>query len=114
MPDNTIGKRLQELREQRGLTQEGVAEACNIARISLVRYEAGTRIPRSDKVAKLARYYGVPVSYILGEDAPEEKNDLPTEQEIDGAIIALSEGLTPDEIQRVADFVAGLKAARKA
>ena len=114
VPNSTIGKRLQELRDLRGVNQEVAAEACGISRIALARYETGVRVPRMDTAAQLAEYYGVTVDYILGRDPdPAQKNDPPSEREIDDAIAALADDLTPDELQRVADFVAGLKAARK-
>lgn len=113
MPNNIIGIRLQELRDLRGMSQEAVSEASGVARISLARYETGTRAPRMDNAVKLAQFYGVSTDYILGIDTADKKIDLPTEQEIDDAIAASSAGLTPDEVQRVVDFIAGLKAARR-
>ena len=114
MANELIKTRLRMLRAQKGVNQDAVTEACGLSRVALTRYENGTRVPRIDAVAKLAQYYGVSTDFILGNETPdEEKNDPPSEQEIDGAIVALSKGLTPDELQRVADFVAGLKAARK-
>lgn len=115
VPNTIIGERLQELRNRRSVNQEIAAEACGISRIALARYENGVRVPRMDTAAKLAQYYGVSVDYILGHEysPTEQKKDPPSEREIDDAIAALADDLTPDELLRVADFVAGLKAARK-
>lgn len=112
-----IGQRLQALREQKGVSQDVAADACGMSRIALARYETGTRIPRMDKAAALAGYYGVTVDYILTGDAiieSAQKNDLPCPGEIDGAIAALSADLTPEELQLVIAYAEGIKAARKA
>ena len=114
MANELIKTRLRALRDRKGVNQDIVTEACGISRVALTRYENGTRVPRIEIAAKLAEYYGVTVDYILGRDPdPAQKNDPPSEREIDDAIAALADDLTPDELQRVADFVAGLKAARK-
>lgn len=106
--------RLKELRERNGLLQKDVAAHLNCSVPVYCRYEKGDRMPSTDTLKGLADFYHVTVDYILGRDPdPTQKNDLPSEREIDDAIAALAEGLTPDELQRVADFVAGLKAARK-
>lgn len=63
-----VSDRLIELRERQGKTQEAVAEACNISRVTLARYENGTREPVAKNVSKLAQYYGVTVDYLLGRE----------------------------------------------
>lgn len=63
-----IETRLIALRKDRGVSQDTVAESCGISRITLARYENGTRTPVIDIAAKLADYYGVTVDYILGRD----------------------------------------------
>lgn len=64
-----VSDRLIELRERQGKTQEAVAEACNISRVTLARYENGTREPVAKNVSKLAQYYGVTVDYLLGRES---------------------------------------------
>ena len=106
--------RLKELRERNGLLQKDVAAHLNCSVPVYCRYEKGDRMPSTDTLKGLADFYHVTVDYILGRDPdPAQKNDPPSEREIDDAIAALADDLTPDELLRVADFVAGLKAARK-
>lgn len=70
---HTIADRLKALRAQKGVNQDTAAEACNMSRIALARYETGTRIPRAENAARLADYYGVTVDYLLGrEETPPE------------------------------------------
>ena len=76
-------ERLKQLRDQRGVTQGQVAEACGISPISLARYETGTRKPTTDILSRLAAYYGVSVDYILGRDpvttAPPTREPQPAQ-----------------------------------
>ena len=68
---DTIADRLRALRAKKGVSQDVVAEACDLSRVALTRYESGARIPVAGNVAKLASYYGVTVDYLLGrEEAP--------------------------------------------
>lgn len=73
----TIADRLKDLRLQKGVNQDIAAEACNMSRVALARYETGTRIPRAENASRLADYYGVTVDYLLGR---EEHNALPQEK----------------------------------
>ena len=67
----SIADRLRELRAAKKLNQDEVAEACGISRIALARYETGTRTPRAVFVARLAKYYGVTIDYLMGADTVE-------------------------------------------
>lgn len=62
-----FGDRLRSLREDKGLTQQKVADDLNIKRENLSNYERNKREPDYEMLKKLAEYYGVSRSYILGE-----------------------------------------------
>lgn len=49
----------------------------------------------------------------VGELMGETKNSPPEGEELRSSVIDLLVGLSPEDVQRVQDFVAGLKAARK-
>jgi transcriptional regulator with XRE-family HTH domain len=71
----SIADILRSLREQSGLTLEEVGNKVGVSRQSMYKYESGrvTNIP-SDKIAALAKVYGVSPGYIMGweEDQDEE------------------------------------------
>ncbi|HBI7433592.1 TPA: helix-turn-helix domain-containing protein [Listeria monocytogenes] len=62
-----FGDRLRSLRENKNLTQQKVADDLNIKRENLSNYERNKREPDYEMLKKLAEYYGVSRSYILGE-----------------------------------------------
>ena len=61
----SLGSRIRELREEAGLTQEGLAVAAGIGRVTLVRVERGEQSPRFETVAAVARALGRGVSELV-------------------------------------------------
>ena len=57
----TLGKRLREVRTNRGITQEQAAEAIGVPRTAIVHFEAGNRVPSTLQLAKLAEFYKQPI-----------------------------------------------------
>lgn len=97
--------RLKELRKAAGETQDETASACGISRVTLGRYETGTRSPEKEPLMKLAQHFGVSMEYLLGveditsasmADQPEVQQK--TAQPIGYAdFVELYNGLTTDE-----------------
>ena len=71
-----VGRRLQEARDRKGLTQEEAAKLLEMHAITLSNIEQGKRRrpPGGDVLAKAAAVYGVPVAELLGE--PAELSDV--------------------------------------
>ena len=61
----TLGERVRRLRESAGLTQEALAGAANVGRVTLVRIERGEQSPRYRTLAALAQALGKGVSELL-------------------------------------------------
>ncbi|WP_241243639.1 helix-turn-helix domain-containing protein [Caldicellulosiruptor changbaiensis] len=60
-----FGKRLKELREEKGLTQAELAKELGISVQNLSYYENG-REPKYELLIKIADYFGVTVDYLIG------------------------------------------------
>lgn len=103
--------RLRELREKYGYTQDQVAEAINMSRITYVRYESDMRNVRGPELMALAELYHVTVDYILGgsdeiETQPADDDELRTRA------IERVQSLPDPALTRVLDFLDGLEAGR--
>ena len=61
-----FGQRLAELRSERGLTQEELANRLDISRSAIGMYERGEREPSFDLLDKLTDFFGVGIGYMLG------------------------------------------------
>ena len=63
--------RLPQYREQRGLTQQALAEAAGVSRQTIISLESGRYDPSLKLAFRLARVFGVAI-----EDLFEEQGDL--------------------------------------
>ena len=108
---NHIGTKLSKIRDERGETQEHVAECVGITYVTLSRYENGQRMPKMNILARLADHYGVSVDELIGRDEPETKKEPATAGGLDDRLVEMLVSLSPDQVQRVQDFVAGMKAS---
>ncbi len=63
--------RLTLARKRRGLTKKALADAVEVSAISLTAYEAGTQIPRPQKIKRLADHLGFPVDFFSKPDLDE-------------------------------------------
>ncbi|WP_018751156.1 helix-turn-helix domain-containing protein [Paenibacillus sanguinis] len=60
-------KRIRDLREDRDLTQQRLAEHLNISQATYSRYESGNLDVPSSVLIKLSEFYDVSIDYILGQ-----------------------------------------------
>ena len=69
-----FGERLLKLREKRNETQQQLADAIDITRQSLSRYETNDRTPNIDLVYNIAKHYNVSADYLLGLSEIQSSN----------------------------------------
>ena len=62
----TIQDRLRQLREEAGYSQEKLAAALGVTRMTLAGYELGKRAPDSDFIVKVAQFFDCTPDYIFG------------------------------------------------
>lgn len=70
-----LSKNLKIFRKRKGLTQENVAEALNIVRQTVSKWEKGISVPDADMLIRLAEVLDVSVSELIGSDVTDEKNE---------------------------------------
>lgn len=59
--------RLKELRKEKGLTQQQLAEKIGTTKLTVSNWENGKHIIKTSTAKKLAEYFNVNVEYLLGE-----------------------------------------------
>lgn len=73
----TIGQRIKELRESRGLTQSQLAEELNFSDKTVSKWEKDGTEPDSETLVKLAKVFNVTLDYLLtGETALTETESV--------------------------------------
>ena len=66
----TLGERIRHFRETAELTQDALARAADIGRVTLVRLEKGSQTPRFKTLTAIAQALGQPVQDLLVEPEP--------------------------------------------
>ena len=61
-------EKLQELRKNKGLTQEELAEALYVSRTAISKWESGRGYPSIDSLKEIAKYFSVTIDELLSSD----------------------------------------------
>ena len=69
-----LDEKLVHLRKEKGLTQLELAEAVNVSRQAVSKWESGGGIPSTENLRGLSELYGVPVDYLLNEEERKPEN----------------------------------------
>ena len=109
---------IRSARKAKGLTMKELGQLIGVSESAISMYETFKREPDNATLVKIANILGVSVDYLLCQtDDPEEKKEA-QQSEIPGLpdddLIQIIANLTQHDVQRVRDFVEGLKAAREA
>ena len=78
-----LKEKLAELRSRRGLSQQDVAEALDVSRQAVSRWETGAAVPGRDSLLALSRLFGVSVEELVspaGLAAPPAEKPGKTEE----------------------------------
>lgn len=93
----TLGKRIAELRLARKLSQDNLAEMCDITTHAISLIETGNRFPRIDTLEKISNAFGVTVYDLF--DFTESELDI---KDMENSIAKMSEVIKNDKIKTIA------------
>jgi transcriptional regulator with XRE-family HTH domain len=80
----TLGQRIQELRKQRGMSQEALGDALGVSRQAVSKWEGDNGIPELDTLIAMSRLFEVTVGQLLGvEEVAKQKYETTNEAEED-------------------------------
>ena len=74
MEQKKAGLFLKELRKEKNLTQEQLAEIFNVSSRSVSRWETGTNLPELSILVEIADYYDVDIREIIDGERKNEMN----------------------------------------
>lgn len=66
-------ERLNQLMEDKNITQKELAKRINIDETAMSRYVNGTRTPRIDILTNIAKEFDVSIEYLIGEEEKDYK-----------------------------------------
>ena len=82
MDQTKIGRFFRELRREKGLTQEQLAERLGVSRRTVSRWETGSNLPDLDILIEMADYYEVELRELLDGERRSEKMDKELEETV--------------------------------
>lgn len=62
-----LHEKLIRLRKQKGMSQLELAEALNVSRQAISKWEVGTAVPSTENLCGLSNLYGVSLDYLVGD-----------------------------------------------
>lgn len=71
-----LSEKIIALRKSRNMTQEQLAEALNVSRQAVSRWEVGSALPDAMNVLQLSKLFGVSADYLLNDDYTSDR-DIP-------------------------------------
>ena len=77
-----IGRFLKDLRKEKGLTQEQLAEQFHVSRRTVSRWETGSNLPDLDILMEMADYYEVDLRELLDGERKSEKMNKELEETV--------------------------------
>ena len=63
-----FNEKLQEIRKQKGITQEELAESLYVSRTAISKWESGRGYPNIDSLKIIARFFGITIDELLSGD----------------------------------------------
>lgn len=72
-----FSEELYALRKQKGLSQEQLAEALDVSRQAISKWENGTAMPETETLIALSRYFGVSIDTLVGNTPKENESTAP-------------------------------------
>ena len=66
-----IGRSIRKLRESRDLTQEELGRIAGVSSMAVSQWENGRAVPRMGAIQRMADYFNIPKSEIMGDERGE-------------------------------------------
>lgn len=111
MNQTKIGVFLKELRKEKELTQEQLAERLNVSRRTVSRWETGRNMPDLDILIEMADYYNIELRELLDG----ERNSKKMNKELEETVLKVAEYSNEDKLKTAKRmhmlFIGGFAAA---
>lgn len=115
---------LKSLREERGISQQELAETLNVKRSTIGNYEQGTRSPDMETLEVIADYFNVDMDFLYGKtnipnryryDAFTQTTTKKAQSPIPETLAAHFEGkdFSDDDLRDIANFVEFVASRKK-
>ena len=100
-----IGNRIAEIRRQRGLNQDELAELSTLSRISIARYETGKIEPGAQALGRIADALEVSSDVLLGRSEDADLTELETPRTHEARVVSGAIDKMPKEQREQAETI---------
>lgn len=101
-----IGKKIKDLRVQRGISDEAFAKELGIAKSTVWAYEGGKKLITVPHLTQIADFFGVSTDYLLDRSQEIVKLDLQNTQGLSGYTFVIDNRvMNEDEIAEAASYI---------
>jgi len=76
----TLGERIYKLRTEKEMSQGDLADALEVSRQSISKWETNGSVPELDKLVKLSEIFGVSLDELITGKEPEKQTNTPKEE----------------------------------
>ena len=95
-----LGEKIQQLRKQKGLSQEQLATQITVSRQAISKWELGEAKPDTDHVIQLSKIFNVSIDYLLIDD-----NDKSTDTENEASATSVSVQESRISVQKIIGLI---------
>lgn len=115
-----FSQRLKQLMDQRGLTNYQLAKDLDVHQ-STVAYWLEGKVPRKRTQMQIAKYFNVPVEYLMGTEEPKEKPLINGDEELTEyleqlrtrpemrMLFSISKNATKEDVERAVAIIEALR-----
>ena len=89
MDAKEIGKKLKQLRIEKGLKQSEVAKALNVSDKLISKWETGISVPSTEFTLEICEFFGIEVGEFLNSTSPTKSDNAPKKELSKGKKLAI-------------------------
>lgn len=101
-----LGENIYRLRTERNLSQGGLADALEVSRQSVSKWENNSAVPELDKLVKMAQLFGVSLDELVTGEPTIEPEPSPS-QPVTEQVTPARQGLSPQQLFGIVLLVFG-------
>ncbi len=99
-----LNEKIYNLRKQKGMSQETLAEELGVSRQAVSKWETGDAVPEIGKLLALAKTFGVTTDWLLSDEPiPKEENNEETHQKEHSAEKTFTQRNSAERFEKSAD-----------
>lgn len=102
-----VSESIRKLRKVHGMTQEQIGDIAGVSSMAVSQWENGRAVPRMGSIQRLADYFNIPKSVIMGDEI-EQELIIGTLTDDESEIVDIMRSITPEGQKQLLVFARGI------